>query len=92
MPRRCCTWLKAIINAEAVTKPVTTGCDMKFATKPSFRNPNKISKVPDINASVIAAKTYCSGAKPSVPSAAAVIRDMIATGPTDSTLLEPNKA
>ena len=56
-PSRFGSCVKAIRMAEAVMKPVTTGCDMKFATKPSLNRPSTSSRAPTMKASVIAAMT-----------------------------------
>ena len=92
-PKKCLTWLRPIIMAEAVMKALITGCDKKLAIKPSRKNPNKTRTTPDVKARVTAAAMYSvSLPKDSLSIATAVINDSIATGATDNVLLEPNKA
>ena len=54
-PRTCLSWLTAISRPEAVMNPAITGCDRKFATKPSRNSPIASSIAPDSPASVSAA-------------------------------------
>ena len=82
-----------ISSADAVRKPDTTGWLRKLARKPSRSTPITTSMRPDSAASVSAAcSRAASSAMPSPPTAAAVISDTTATGPTDSAWLLPNSA
>ena len=74
-----------MITPEAVMKPEITGCDRKLARKPSFRNPIAVSMMPESSASAIAAPIY-SGVPwdATSPTAAPVISETTATGPTAS--------
>ena len=93
MPSRCFTWLSAISSDEAVTKPDTTGWLRKLARNPRRSAPISTSIRPDRKASVSAACSRSAGStRPRLPTAAAVISDMMATGPTDSAWLLPNSA
>jgi hypothetical protein len=61
--------------------------------KPSFSTPIAIRIAPDNNAKAVAAAMMAIGSlKPSFAMAAAVIKDTIATGPTDNVRLDPNSA
>ena len=55
MPRTWPSWLVAIRMPDAVMKPAITGCDRKFARKPSFSTPITTRIAPDSPASVSAA-------------------------------------
>jgi hypothetical protein len=85
IPRTWRSWLAAIRMPEAVMKPAITGWLRKFAMKPSRNTPISTSMRPDRKASTMAAAAYsavpCSAR---FPTAAAVISDTTATGPTAS--------
>ena len=78
----------------AVMKPAITGWDRKLARKPSRSTPSSSRITPDRKASVIAAAMYSGDARlpRSCPTAAAVISDTTATGPTASARLVPKIA
>ena len=79
--------------ADAVINADTTVCERKLARKPSLKKPNAASMPPDSAASVIAAAvTLTLPPAETSPTAAAVISDAMATGPTDSVLLLPKSA
>ena len=93
MPRMCLSWLAAMIMPLAVMKPEITGCDRKLAMKPNRNTPIISRKAPDRKASVIAASMYWGVPVAAIlPTAAVVISDTTATGPTASTRLVPNAA
>ena len=68
-------------------KPEITGCERKFAIKPSLRSPMNVSIIPDIRAKMIANAMYSE-----LPGFAnwlqdaEVINAITATGPTASVL------
>lgn len=74
-------------------KPEITGWLSRFARKPRRAMPSARRQSPDSAASVIAAARY-SGLPGAATreTAAAVINETTATGPTASTRLEPNSA
>ena len=89
----CLSWLIAIRMPDAVMNPEITGWLRKFARKPSRNTDIAIRTMPDRNASVIAAIRYSGVPEAAIwPTAAAVISDTTATGPTASALLVPNRA
>ena len=74
-------------------KPETTGWLRKFARKPSRSRPMPSRNKPLSSASTLAAMTYSAVVlSPNPPSAAAVMRETTATGPTDNARLEPKTA
>src|SRR5690554_3106778 len=82
----------AMRMAEAVTKPEITGWLRKFAIKPRRNRPIRHRISPETKASVTAAVTY--SVVPGVARllvAAAIIRAMMAAGPTESVRLVPNR-
>ena len=86
-------WLAAISRPDAVIKPAITGWDRKLARNPSLKRPITVRIKPEMKASVIAAIAY--SAVPSsamLPTAAAVISEITATGPTASARLVPKIA
>ena len=82
--------------ADAAIKPVTTGKLIKLVRNPRRNIPNASRNKPLKSASIAAATNIFSGLKlllaNKLPSAVAVIIDVIAKGPTDNGPLEPNKA
>jgi hypothetical protein len=79
--------------AEPMVKPLITGREKKLARKPMRSRPHSSRTRPDSSASCAASTPY--SAVPGVASGAsvdAVIREMIAIGPTDCVLLVPNSA
>jgi hypothetical protein len=87
------TWPSAITIDDPSVKPLITGREKKFARKPMRNKPQASSTAPDSRASWPASMPYSAvpGAA-SGPSADAVIRAMIAIGPTDCAPLVPNSA
>lgn len=74
-------------------KPAITGWDRKFAMKPSRSAPIASRRSPDSAARAMAAATASAGvARPRLPTAAAVISETTATGPTASVRLVPKTA
>ena len=55
MPSSPPSWLVAMMMADAVMKPVITGCERKFATKPRRKSPISVSMPPESRASRMAA-------------------------------------
>ena len=93
MPKICFNWLVAISTPDAVINPAITGCDRKFAKNPRRSTPISVSMTPEIKARVMAAAAYSAGlCSPRLPTAAAVISDTTATGPTASARLVPKIA
>ncbi len=89
----CFNWLVAIRMPEAVMNPAITGWLRKFARNPSRNAPIASSTRPDRNARVIAASAVSAAvSSPRLPTAAAVISETTATGPTARTRLEPKTA
>ena len=87
------TWPQAISSAEPRVKPLITGREKKLAMKPTRASPQASSTAPDINASCAASTPYSP--EPTTANGArldAVIREMIAIGPTDWVMLVPNTA
>ena len=76
-----------------MVKPLITGREKKLARKPMRSRPHASSTTPVSSASCAASTMYRPepGAA-SGPRAAAVISAMIAIGPTDCVMLEPNSA
>ena len=73
--------------------PAITGCDRKLARKPNRNRPITVRIRPDMKARVIAAIAYAAVPSSAMfPTAAAVMREMTATGPTASARLVPNTA
>ncbi len=92
-PARCFNWLAAIRMPDAVINPDMTGWLRKLAITPKRSTPMTKSIAPDSSASTAAAATNCAGSlRPSRASAAAVISETMATGPTDSVRLDPKIA
>jgi hypothetical protein len=92
-PTSAGNWPQAITTAEPMVKPLMTGREKKLARKPMRSRPQASSTTPAISASWAASTRYRpEPAGASGASAAAVIREMIAIGPTDCALLEPNSA
>lgn len=74
-------------------KPETTGCDRRFARKPSFSTPISSRIRPESSASTSAAAMNSplpGGA--TLLAAVSVISEITATGPTASARLVPNSA
>jgi hypothetical protein len=89
----CLSWLAAIRMPDAVMKPEITGWLKRLARKPRRATPSARRKSPESPASAIAAAR--SSGLPGVailPTAAAVMSETTATGPTASARLEPNSA
>ena len=92
-PRMCFSCDAAIRRPAAVMNPAITGCDRKFARNPSRSTPITSSISPDRIASRIAAPRYSGVPRAATsPTAAAVISDATATGPTASVRDVPNTA
>ena len=92
-PKMVFIWLRAISNPDAEIKPEMTGWLRKLARKPKRNRPMVRSMPPDKNAKVIAICQYAwVPAAACSPTAAAVIRETTATGPTANTLLLPKTA
>ena len=81
-----------IIIADALMNPEITVWDRNFEIAPNFIAPIKSIIAPDNSASVIAALRYSDSFSCREPNVDAVIKDVIATGPTDNVRLEPNRA
>ena len=93
IPKIALSWLVAMISPDAVMNPETTGCDRRFARKPSLRTPMSASISPESSARTSAAATN-SGLPGGATALAAVsvISEMTATGPTARARLVPNSA
>jgi hypothetical protein len=73
--------------------PLITGWERKLIIKPKRKLPIRIWKIPTNKAKVTAYAIYYGLPEVTIgSSAAAVIKETIATGPVASCLLEPNNA
>ncbi|MNN77051.1 hypothetical protein D3C81_1934830 [compost metagenome] len=92
MPRMCLSWPRAMSRPEALMKPEITGWLRKLARKPRRSTAISSSMAPESMASSRAAPAYSAlPVANSGPSAAAVINETTATGPTARARLVPNR-
>ena len=93
MPSRRSSCDSAMMIAAAFMKPRITGCDTKLTIAPSLNAPRLNWITPTISVSSSASPMYSSeNGTASGVSAAAVISEMIATGPVASWREEPHSA
>ena len=94
MPRSFGTWSSTITRPMPALKPVRTGVEMKFATKPSFRSLATSSNAPTSAASVAVAVTSFAGSPSGTTSPSCVPARIasVVVELTESTRDEPSSA
>ena len=92
-PRRWWSCELAMIRAAALVKPEMTGTESSSTSMPSRSSPRASRRTPTIRASRIEQETKASvPAAATDPTAAALIREAMATGPVAKWREEPQKA
>ena len=86
-------WVRQMISAAALTKPISTGTDSRLSSQPRRSTPSASWNRPDSSASSSARPTRSS---PGLPASGRMLaptsRLVSATGPVDSWPQEPNRA